>query len=236
MDDKVFPVDVSTLQERVYQELRGALHQGRFLPGDAVTIRSLAQALGTSPMPVREAIQRLVAEKALVQMPNRTIRVAPFDLEIFADQTRTRTFIEGFAAQQAAIKAPVGLVDRLADVNTAMKVAIAAGDTEGTLDANRRFHFEIYQSAESPQLLEIITSLWLRSGPYVGLALRKVPEAKAVFEIGTRNHDRIIAAIERGDANQARFCLSLDIRATATWFRNWYRREKLKQSEIAPLR
>ena len=61
MDERVRQVDVSTLQDRVYQELRNALYQGRFLPGDQLTIRSLARALGTSPMPVRERSSRTVS-------------------------------------------------------------------------------------------------------------------------------------------------------------------------------
>ena len=234
MDDRLFPVDVSTLQERVYGQLRSALHQGKFMPGEVVTIRSLASALGTSAMPVREAIQRLVAERALVQLPNRTIRVAPFDLEIFADHTRTRGAIEGHAAYRAAVRQPGDLIDRLTAANRDMRSAIAAGDADGTLDANRAFHFALYGGAESPQLLEIITSLWLRSGPYINLALRRVPEAKTVFERGTRNHDRIIDAIERGDPKMAQFCLALDIRLTAMWFRHWYRGQDASSENLGP--
>ena len=234
MDDRVSPVDISTLQERVYQELRGSLQQGKFMPGEVVTIRTLARALGTSAMPVREAIQRLVAERALVQSANRTIRVAPFDLEIFSDQTRTRGAVEGYGAYRAAVRRPKGLARRLSAINTAMRGAIAAGDADGTFEANRQFHFELYRAAESPQLLEIITSLWLRSGPYLNLAMRQVPDARAVFERGTNTHDRIIDAIERGDPNQARFCLAFDIRVTAMWFRHWYRSQDVTRDSLGP--
>src|SRR5688572_6772507 len=109
MDDRVRPIDISTMQERVYQELRHALYQGRFMPGEVLTIRSLAVALGTSPMPVREAIQRLVSEKALVQMPNRTTRVAELTAGEFDEWTRIRMEIEGYAAQRAALRATAGL-------------------------------------------------------------------------------------------------------------------------------
>lgn len=225
MDDRVLPVDVSTVQGRVYLELQAALHQGRFVPGEAVTIRALAQAVGTSPMPVRAAIQRLVAEKALVQLPNRTVRVPPFDLDIHAEQTRIRCAVEGFAAYRAAIRAPSGLIARLRDANESMRVAIAAGDTDRVLDANRRFHFELYGGAESPQLIETITSFWLRSGPFIAMALR-TPDSSVMFEAGTRVHERIIRAIEAGDPKGARFDLALDIRAAAAWFRRRYRADE----------
>ena len=222
MGDRVLTVDVSSVQERVYLELQAALHQGRFVPGEAVTIRSLAQAVGTSPMPIRGAIQRLVAEKALVQLPNRTFRVAPFDLDIHAEQTRIRCAVEGFAAYRAAIRAPAGLVERLRAANGSMRDAIAAGDTDSVLDANRQFHFTLYEGAGSPQLLEMITQFWLRSGPFIAIALR-TPESRTMFEAGTRVHDRIVRRIEAGDPDGSRFDLALDIRAAAAWFRRRFR-------------
>src|SRR5215471_18882094 len=93
MDDKVRQIDVTTMQERVYQELRDALYQGRFMPGEVLTIRSLAEALGTSAMPVREAIQRLVTENALTQLPNRTICVASLTQETYDEWIRLRSEI-----------------------------------------------------------------------------------------------------------------------------------------------
>lgn len=225
MSDRVLTVDVSSVQERVYLELQAALHQGRFVPGEAVTIRSLAQAVGTSPMPIRGAIQRLVAEKALVQLPNRTFRVAPFDLDIHAEQTRIRCAVEGFAAYRAAIRAPSGLVGQLRDANGSMREAVAAGDTDSVLDANRRFHFALYEGAGSPQLIEMITQFWLRSGPVIAIALR-TPESHVMFEAGTRVHDRIIRRIEAGQPDGVRFDLALDIRAAAAWFRRRYRADR----------
>lgn len=222
MSERVLPVDVSTVQERVYLELQAALHQGRFVPGEAVTIRALAELLGTSPMPIRGAIQRLVADKALVQLPNRTFRVAPFDLDIHAEQVRIRCTVEGFAAYRAALRAPDGLIAQLRQANGSMQDAIAAGDTIGVLDANRRFHFALYDGAESPQLLELITQFWLRSGPVIAVTQR-MPDSGVMFAAGSRVHDRIIQAIEARQPEAARFHLALDIRAAAAWFRRRYR-------------
>ena len=71
------PIDVTTVQERVYQSLRLGLLRGEFLPGEQVSIRGLAEVLGTSAMPVREAVARLIAERAIEQTGPRTLRVAP---------------------------------------------------------------------------------------------------------------------------------------------------------------
>lgn len=220
MPDKITPVDVSTLQERVYQRLREALLQGRFSPGETVTIRGLAAALGTSAMPVREALQRLVAEKALVQMPSRSVKVAPFTPEMFSELIRIRMTIEGMAASRAALNPPPGLADRLERINGEMRDAIARGFSSvsaDVLDANKRFHFTLYEAAEMPQLLEIISGMWLRTGPYLRAAYRTGNTHP--FSTGAVIHDRVVEAVKRRNPSKARSSLALDIWATARWFK-----------------
>lgn len=221
MDERVRQVDVSTLQERVYQELRNALYQGRFMPGDQLTIRSLAKALGTSPMPVREAMQRLVAEQALVQLPNRTIRVPALTPEILTELVRIRMEIEGFAAERAARRGTAALCRELRAINEGFRKAIEAEDSAGMLEGNQLFHFAVYRAADAGELLKIIESLWLRFGPILA-SERNVPGSIAMFARGADVHERITTAIERRDSAEARFALALDIRAAAAWFRRNY--------------
>jgi DNA-binding GntR family transcriptional regulator len=221
MEERVRQVDGSTLQERVYRELRNALYQGQFVPGAPLTIRSLATALGTSPMPVREAMQRLVAEKALVQLPNRTIRVAALTPEVFDELTRIRMEIEGFAAQRAALRATPKLCARLRAVNEGFRDAIMADNAVGILEGNQIFHFELYRAAGANELLQIIESLWLRFGPILAF-VRNLPGSNAMFKRGFDVHERVVVALERRDGALARFSLALDIRASASWFQRHY--------------
>jgi DNA-binding GntR family transcriptional regulator len=221
MDEQIKQVDVSTLQERVYLEMRKALYQGRFTPGTPLTIRSLATALGTSPMPVREAIQRLVAERALVQMSNRTIRVPAVTAEIFEELTRIRMVIEGYAAQRAARRSTPELCARLRAINAELRDAIAADDAAKMLARNHSFHFMLYRAALSGELLQIIESLWLRYGPILAF-VRNLPGSNARFQRDTDVHERIVDALERRDARAARFALALGTRASAVWFRHEY--------------
>src|SRR3979409_1951640 len=64
-----------TLAQRAHRELRAALMRGDFLPGTALTLRGLAERLGTSIMPVREAVSRLAADEGLELQPNPAIVV-----------------------------------------------------------------------------------------------------------------------------------------------------------------
>ncbi|HTN97495.1 MAG TPA: GntR family transcriptional regulator, partial [Nordella sp.] len=68
-------IEHQTLNDRAYSEIRKGLITGRFQPGQVLVIRTLAEIYGISTTPVREALQRLVAERLLIMLPNRSIAV-----------------------------------------------------------------------------------------------------------------------------------------------------------------
>ncbi|MGH7073484.1 MAG: GntR family transcriptional regulator [Stellaceae bacterium] len=218
---KVFPIDVSTLQERVYQELRSALFQGRYAPGETVTIRSLARALGTSEMPVREALQRLVAEKVMQQTPARSIQVTPLTRARHEELTRIRMSIEGLAAKLAAPFIGAPLIESLKELNSEMRSAAEDGDRMRVLQSNHEFHFTIYRAAHAPQLHEIIETLWLRSGPFFAAAYNGPEHPNEMFARGTKTHDRLITALERRDGRAASQAVMLDIKSAAAWYQRY---------------
>ena len=121
-------IESATIQTQVYQRLREGLFDGAFSPGQSLTIRNLAAGLGTSPMPVREALQRLVAERALVQLPNRTFQVTPFTTEMFRELTRVRMSVEGLAAGEAARRTRAEDVRMLQKLNKTMIRGIEKND------------------------------------------------------------------------------------------------------------
>jgi DNA-binding GntR family transcriptional regulator len=207
------PVDVSTVQERVYQSLRLALLKGQFLPGEQVSIRNLAQALGTSAMPVREAVRRLVSEKAFEQSTDRLLRVAPYVAAEHEEYIRIRMQLEGYATERAALAETPDMIDALRQHNEAMLRALRARDFESALAANQAFHFEIYRAARSPQLLDIVASLWLRTGPILAASRNSAGLFERLFEIGYKVHAEAIEAIARKDRVAARRAVNLDIRA-----------------------
>src|ERR1700743_3341902 len=90
-------IDRETVQDRVYGVLRDRLMRGGFEPGQKLKIAELAAALGTSAMPVREALNRLTAERALESMPNRSVRVPSLSKDCLQDLMETRFAVEGLA-------------------------------------------------------------------------------------------------------------------------------------------
>ena len=79
------PVGRESVQDRLYTELWRALISGLFAPGQVATIRQLSDALMTSTMPVRDALGRLISERASEALPNCSIRVPPMTLERIDD-------------------------------------------------------------------------------------------------------------------------------------------------------
>jgi DNA-binding GntR family transcriptional regulator len=217
------PVDLSTVQERVYQSLRLALLKGQFFPGEQVSIRSLAKALGTSPMPVREAVKRLVAEKGLEQSSDRLLRVASYVASVHEEYIRIRMQVEGFATEKACLANDPSLIDKLKQHNNAMLEALHADDLESALAANQAFHFEIYKAAAYPQLLDIISNLWLRTGPILATSRHDKDFFHKVFDIGYRVHNEAIEAIARRDRVSAKRAIALDIRAAHMSIRRHYK-------------
>lgn len=217
-------VDVTTMQERVYQSLRLGLLKGEFLPGEQVSIRGLAEVLGTSPMPVRDAVARLIAERAFEQSGPRTLRVAPYLASDHEDYIRIRMRLEGYAVERAAA-APTdpALIDALRHHNEGIADALRAGDFDAALAGNQAFHFELYRAGGPPPLLDIISSLWLRTGPIVASARQDAALFKRLFDVGVRVHDDAIDAILRHDRAAAVWAIRLDIRSSHKAIRRFYK-------------
>ena len=95
------PLVRQTLQEQLYHRVREALAGGVFPPGEAVTIRALADQFDTSTMPVREALRCLVSEGSLEMLANRTVRVPPLSKARLLELCRIRGALESLATELA---------------------------------------------------------------------------------------------------------------------------------------
>ena len=234
MRSELSPIDLTSVQEKVYRSLRLALLKGEFFPGQPLSIRSLANALGTSPMPVREAVKRLVAEKGLEQSSDRLLRVASYVASVHEEYIRIRMQVEGFATEKACLANDPQLIDRLKRHNDTMLKALQARDLESALAQNQAFHFEIYKAANYPQLLDIISNLWLRTGPILAISRYDKDLFLKIFDIGYRVHNEIIEAIALGNGASAKRAVALDIRAAHIAIRRFYKAMDLDATETRP--
>ncbi|MCC5993107.1 MAG: GntR family transcriptional regulator [Rhodobacteraceae bacterium] len=151
--------------ESTYRRLRDMVLLGQLAPGQKVTIHGIAQALGAGMTPVREAIRRLTAEGALALHENRRVSVPRLTLEQVDELAIARLAIEPQLARRAALRKDAELAERLATIDAEIDRAIVAGDVQGYLTGNARFHFVLYEAARAPILLGLTRALWLRIGP-----------------------------------------------------------------------
>lgn len=200
-------VSYAPLHEVVYHEIRRALMQGRFEPGQRMTVRGLADALGTSHMPVRAALSRLIAEKAFIQVSQRFIGVPVVSVQKFKDLMEIRRLLEGEAVARSATRMPAGALDETRAIGERLNAAIDRNDTAGYLELNQELKFSIYAHCGSPTLLSLIEMLWLQVGPVLRFFSR---DLKSLPEINF--HGEVIAAIHNRDAEVARVWIQRDIK------------------------
>src|SRR5205814_8273260 len=121
--------------------------EGQFNPGLAVAIRDRALRVGTSVMPVREALHTLAVEDVLAVTATRSVRVPVLSAHQFAEICDVRVILEGQAARLAAQRADATDIERIEAANRQFLAAKATRDPTLLLHRNREFHFAIYAAA-----------------------------------------------------------------------------------------
>ncbi|SDD22469.1 GntR family transcriptional regulator [Belnapia rosea] len=192
---------------RVHHWLRLQLMRSRFRPGEKLKLRTLAEELGVSPTPVREALGRLVSEGALEQLDHRSARVPLLSDERLREVCELRADLEGKAAARAAELAKPQDADRLAAIHARMSEARVAGRSPEMLVENERFHMEVCTLAGMPVLLRLVESLWLQCGP-LNAALTRM---RFLHRPEEHPHHDVIRGIREGDSALARLAIQRDI-------------------------
>jgi DNA-binding GntR family transcriptional regulator len=212
----VKPLTRQTLSTDVHQQLRDLLMNGRVMPGEVLSLRTVAEALSVSVMPVREAVHRLVAEQALELTANRTLRVPTLTVSQFREITSIRIQLEcmatGLAAQnmgEDCIKTIEGI-----HVRFAKEISRTKPDESKLIALNKELHFAIYKQSGLPILLQMIESLWLRIGPILNYDLRSGSE-RVTKHIQASHHDQLVAALRKKDPVAATAALRKDIQSAA---------------------
>lgn len=203
-----------TLGANVLAQIKNLLLTGQVMPGEQLSLRSTAEALGVSVMPVREAVYQLVADHALEVAPNRSVRVPVLDAAQFSEITQIRLQVEGFAVERATQNVTQSLINSLRETNEllANKMGPTGKDMAEVVRLNKDLHFTTYTAAGMPMLVQIIEGLWMRIGPILNYDLRAGSE-RTENKIAVEHHTRMIDALERNDAAAAREALQSDIRS-----------------------
>lgn len=206
-----------TLSHRVYEDLRELLLAGQVLPGQKLTLRSLSEALGTSQMPVREAIRQLAAEGALEILPNKGIRVPLMTKSKFRELLQIRLALEGLAVEHAALHVTAEELEAITAIHEALSAEMKkrrGPDVSLIINLNKQLHFAIYRASGMPSLVGLIEGIWLQVGPVINLDMRsgssRLSEAPALH-----HHSGLLEGLLNRSSEQARTALSADLLSAA---------------------
>jgi len=200
------PVDASskTLTGQADSMLRQAIIVGYLRPGERLTMRGLAQDMGMSVTPVREAIQNLISEHVLHMQSPKTIIVPRIDQAACFEVFQIRIALETLAAEQAMSHMGAADFKKLRAINARHRESLERRDIGKVLKSNNDFHFYIYRKSLMPALLNLIETQWLRIGPTLNFLH---PDYVGGLT-GNDHHELIICALEDGSAPEVRAALS----------------------------
>lgn len=207
---RLVPVERSPLGDQAYSALRATLMAGRLAPGERILLRDVAEQLGISLTPVRDAVNRLIAERVLErgsvgQGGGATVPLLGAD--DFAQLMAVRASLEPAATLAALPYAGSEQLDGIGADLAAMREGVESGRVEDYLAAHHRFHFGIYELARMPIMLEMIESAWLRCAPTLRLGLpRYIPDLKRY-----PFHVAALQALRDGDGPAAADAIRADI-------------------------
>ncbi|MBA3910908.1 MAG: GntR family transcriptional regulator [Rhodobacter sp.] len=185
------------MQQDAYTLILEAIDAGLYKPGDRLVESELAERLGVSRTPVREALQRLETQSMLTR-DGRSLIVASLDHNQLAELYAVRSELEGLAARLAARHATPEEVRVLRSM-VAEDRALVGGDPRALSRANKRFHKQIHLASHNRYLVQQL-DLVHRS---MALMANTSFAAEGRDEVALDEHDRIVSAIEAGDGDAA---------------------------------
>ncbi|WP_406144694.1 GntR family transcriptional regulator [Streptomyces sp. NBC_01012] len=191
-----------SMADRVYAVLHESIMSGEFPVGYRLRIRDLAALVGTSEMPVREAIRRLEEAGFAERVPHRGSVVKGLDLAELVHAYDVRLLLEVEATRLG--------VDRIGDEGIAemreglieMRRAIAEGRVMDYLDLDEAVLGVLYEASGNPVLVDTLRSLWAQCRAYKTVGARSAldkPDNDALW----RHQERLVDTVESGDAEAA---------------------------------
>lgn len=208
------------LRNVVADRLRAAILEGFYKPGEWLRQEKLAQELGVSQMPVREALKELATEGLIEHVPYRGVRVIAFSPEDVGDLYAHRAFLEGRAARAAAKNISAEELNELKRLQDDMENHFAPESLGIYRDLNRRFHQVIFTASRRAYLIRTLTQMWetfptMLIGNFAVTAASPIPNRD---NPDTHEHRAIISALEAGNDSLAERLMCDHILATGQQF------------------
>jgi DNA-binding GntR family transcriptional regulator len=197
-----------TLWERVHHFLRQEILANRLPPGTELAEVALAESLGVSRGPIREALGRLAAEGLVTVRPRRGAVVTSLSKDEFLEAYQVREALEMLAIRLAVPRLTPDALERLQRLVGEMQECAARGDVDGFFEANAAFHETFVDAAGNSRLKEMYRQLVEQMGRY----RRRSLALRGSLKRSIAEHRTILRAVASGDADRAAHLLSEHIR------------------------
>ncbi len=207
--DWVKPLARENLSDRAYLALRDALMRGQLKPGERMRLRPMSARFGISPTPMREALLRLVVERAMVVDSRGTVTVPTLTLDELLEIRSIRVDLEGNTAAAAALRARPEEIAELEAIHAQITECHDAGTFEKAVDLNTEFHLALCRLGARPITYDLVEGLWVRCGPI----LSHLYDAGIPSNWHPHPHLRVIDALKARDPEAAREGIRIDIEA-----------------------
>jgi DNA-binding GntR family transcriptional regulator len=185
--------------ERVYQEIKGRIVYGRYVPGAVLSESVLARVHHSSRTPVREALSRLLEEGYVQRIPRKGYLVAPLTIDVIRNTFKVRRLLEATAAETAAGRADAESVARMRSLADYPHLDRTTESYRERLSTNDRFHLSVAAATQNGFLVDLVRHCLTQHNRVLSLGLTFPTLATSVPQ-----HHAIVDAIERHDPPAAR--------------------------------
>ena len=188
------------LRELVFEVLREAIISGQLAPGERLMEIQLAEELGVSRTPVREAIRKLELEELVLMVPRKGAYVASLSMKDVVEVFEIRGALEGLAAALAAERITEEELESLQRQLVKSAEMIGNADLQGMVEADTGFHQILYQASRNERLAQIINNLREQIQRFRQTSLSYPGRMKIALE----EHREIVDAVSARDPEMAR--------------------------------
>ncbi len=181
--------------EIAYRWIRDRIGRHEFGPGYRLVLGSIADELGMSVVPVREAIRRLEAEHLVTFEKNVGARVSVVDEDEYVHTMQTLGLLEGYATRLAAPHVTADDLAHAAEINARMHRLLDDFDAHVYTQLNQRFHAVLFERCPNPHVRELVERTWGRLAGLRDTSFSLIPDRP---RHSVEEHDLILALIRDG--------------------------------------
>ncbi len=213
--------DRPNLSDALVEELREWIVDGRLPEGERLNEVRLAQRLGVSRTPLREALGRLAAEGAVASSPRIGFSVRPLSPQEFADIYPIRAILDPEALRLSGVPSP----RRIARLETLNREILAAAQTEKVIALDDAWHLELLADCGNGVLIDLIRQFMRRTRRYEIALMRERAHVRGAAD----DHKKILAALSRGDLPRACEALRRNLQSGTKPILAWLEARERKQ-------